>query len=86
MKKPLAIVRINTIFWGIGFNIVKPFTNLTGEPTTTCEAVGPDFRPLAEKTKKDGRTFCGELPPGVKYPGFMARIPCKMNPIWCIKP
>jgi len=73
MKKPLAIVRINTIFWGIGFNIVKPFTNLTGEPTTTCEAVGPDFRPQAEKTKKDGRTFCVELATGCKAPGFYGK-------------
>ena len=40
------------------------------ESMTTCKAGGLDFRPLAEKTKKDGSTFCVELATGCKAPGF----------------
>jgi hypothetical protein len=49
-------------------------THLPAESTTTCEAGGLDFRPSAEKTKKDGSTFCVVRATGCEAPGFLARI------------
>jgi hypothetical protein len=43
------------------------------EPTTTCESGGLDFRPSAEKTKKDGCVFCVELAAGRKAPAFYGK-------------
>jgi hypothetical protein len=50
-------------------------TLLTNDPesTTTCRAGGLDFRPSAEKTKKDRSTFCVELATGCKAPGFYGK-------------